>query len=253
MHIDDLVRHLDTLLQCQEFSAIDSALNGLQVARQNSDIGRVACAVDTSYESIQRAAEWKADILIVHHGLFWGRCEPLVKSHYTRVRALIENDLALYAVHLPLDRDPNLGNNISMARLLALEKVQPFGDYHGKKIGYWGILPTAQSSEAIAETLFGSATNTLRVLPFGTDSVHSVGIISGGAVYEVRQAVEAHLDCYITGDASHNIYNYALEEKINVIFGGHYQTETWGVRNLASYLHTKCNLETTFLDIPTGL
>ena len=253
MDINALTTHLLHHLQCEEFNTIDSAMNGLQVARQKTDVKRVACAVDTSEESIRRAAEWGADMLFVHHGIFWGRPIALTRSHYNRVRALFEHDIALLAVHLPLDRHATLGNNIGMVQKLNLTEVQPFGNYHGKDIGYRGTCPHEMTVDEIAETIFGSVSNTLRILYCGREHIRTVGIISGGAIHQISQAVDAGLDLYITGDASHTIYNYALEEHINVIFGGHYLTETWGVQRVATYLHEDLNLESTFIDLPTAL
>ena len=253
MDIHTLTNHLYEYLQCHMCDTADSAINGLQVGRRNPEIRRVACAVDTTEESIQRAAEWGGDMLLVHHGIFWGAPAAIVGSHYRRVRALLDNEVALMAFHLPLDRHATLGNNIGMARALALTDIQPFGSYRGIEIGYRGTCPRARTTEEVAETLFGSPSNTLRILNFGKKHIHSVGILSGGGVPQISQAVAAGLDLYITGDASHTIYHYALEEQINVIFGGHYLTEVWGVQSMTTYLREALNLESIFIDLPTAL
>ncbi len=253
MNIHALASHLYEHLQCSMCSAADTAINGLQVERRNLEIKRVACAVDATEESIQRAAEWGADMLLVHHGIFWGAPVAIIGSHYRRVRALLNNEVALMAFHLPLDRHATLGNNIGMARALALVDIQPFGKYYGIEIGYRGKCPRTMTTEEIAGILFGSPSNTLRILNFGTEPVNTVGILSGGGVSQISQAVAAGLDLYITGDAAHTVYHYALEEQINVIFGGHYLTEVWGVQSMATYLQEALNLESIFIDLPTAL
>lgn len=255
MQIDELDKLLRKWLNIDELASIDSALNGLQVAssRKRTEIKRVAFAVDASLISFQRASAWGADLLFVHHGLFWGKALPVTGGHYRRIRQLLESDLALYAVHLPLDMHPEFGNNAGIARLLGLEDLKPFGSYKGLKIGFSGYLNKAGTLDEIVAVLCGDGRNVLSILPFGAEKIKSVGIVSGGAAAEVSDAIEEGLDLYITGDASHTVYHQCLESKINVIFGGHYLTEEWGVKLLSEKLKKEIGLETTFLSIPTGL
>jgi dinuclear metal center YbgI/SA1388 family protein len=247
---DTLIRQV---LDLDGFGGTDVALNGLQVANQKDTVEKVAFAVDACLESIRRAAEWGADLLFVHHGLFWGRPLAVIGGHYQRLRALIQADLALYAVHLPLDMHPQLGNNAGLARRIRLQQLEPFGEYKGTKIGYKGTLPEAMSLEQIVRACCGSNEQGISALPFGPEAVSTVGIVSGGAADEALQAIEEKLDLFITGDADHTIYHHCLEGRINVIFGGHYLTETYGVTLLAEKLQTETDLQTRFFDIPTGL
>jgi dinuclear metal center YbgI/SA1388 family protein len=213
--------------------------------------GSVAFAVDACLESIRRAAEWKADLLFVHHGLFWGKPLAVTGGHYQRLRALIETNLALYAVHLPLDMHPELGNNAGLARRIGLQQLEPFGEYKGMKIGYRGRVAEEMTLEQVVRLCCGE--QGINVLPFGPENISTVGIVSGGAADEAYQAIDERLDLFITGDADHTIYHHCLEGRINVIFGGHYLTETSGVILLAEKLEKETDLKTIFLDIPTGL
>ena len=253
MDLRDLDEHLRTLLRLDEYASVDSSWNGIQIECRRKEINRVAVAVDAAAETAARAARWGADLLFVHHGLFWGAGLPVTGVHYRRIREFLQNDVALYAAHLPLDAHERLGNNAVMAERLGLTALRPFGDYHGKTIGWAGELPEAMATEDVARALFGTTEDLLGLLPFGPQRNRSVGIVSGGAPREVEQAIECGLDLYITGDASHTVYHHCLEAGINVLFGGHYRTETWGVESVARHLTDELGLETTFLDLPTGL
>lgn len=253
MHLSELDHELRSILAIDAMHGQDPSLNGLQVSRQNQEITRVACAVDACLETFRRAAAWNADMLFVHHGLFWGKESSVTGGHYDRLRFLFEHDLALYAAHLPLDMHPQLGNNAQMAAELGLEEVTPFGNYHGTDIGVAGTLPEPAGVDTVCERLLGGADEALSVLPFGTEQVRSVAVVSGGAPRLIGEAIERGIDLYVTGDASHTVYHEALEAGINVVFGGHYLTEVWGVRAVGRRLSRDFGLETTFLDVPTGL
>jgi dinuclear metal center YbgI/SA1388 family protein len=253
VRLEEFDRRVRELLSLDEYAGADSSLNGIQVGRQGEEIQRAAFAVDACLETIERAAEWGAQLLFVHHGLFWGVPLAVTGVHYRRLRALLNADCALYAVHLPLDLHPELGNNAGLARTLGLSQLEPFGAYRGLKIGWKGRFAEPRSLEAVARLIAGGSTDTPQTLPFGPAEIHSVGIVSGGAAKEALQAIDEQLDLFVTGDADHTVYHHCLEGKINVIFGGHYRTEVWGVRLLAERLAGEMELETRFLDVPTGL
>ena len=251
------LRELDqwfrSVLDLESTLKSDPSLNGVQVGKLDAAISKVAFAVDACMESFRRAKEWGADALFVHHGIFWGNQYALTDDAYNRVEFLCTNQLALYAAHLPLDMHPELGNNICLALELELQDIAPFGTYRGNKIGWKGRLPQPLKIEEIVTALFGDDRATLGRLPFGPKDINTVGIVSGGATDEVDQAISEGLDLFITGDASHEIYHRCLEAQINVIFGGHYQTEIWGVSQMAKRLKADTGLETRFIDLPTGL
>lgn len=253
MLLRDLDRSMRSMLSIDAMHGDDPSKNGIQVERRDGEVSRVAVAVDASMETFRRAAEWGAHVLLVHHGLFWGHETTITGGHYERIRFLIEQDIALYAVHLPLDMHPELGNNAQMARALALGEVRPFGTYHGVTIGVAGRVAEPTDVGTLCDTLFGSRSDVLSILPFGPETVETVALVSGGAPKLVGEAIAKGIDLYITGDASHTIYHQALEGGINVVFGGHYLTEVWGVRALAARLEADLDLETTFVDVPTGL
>jgi dinuclear metal center YbgI/SA1388 family protein len=253
MKLAELDGWLSDFLGLAALDGVDDSRNGLQVARAKAEVRKVAFAVDACIESFRRAAEWGADLLFVHHGLLWGAPARITGVLYERIRFLVEHDLALYGVHIPLDMHPEVGNNIGIARLLGLTDVAPFGAWKGFRIGFKGSLPVPRSLEALASKLAGPDAGTVRTLPFGPAEVRTVGIISGGAPWEVVQATAEGLDCYVTGEPAHGIYHHCLEARINGMFAGHYHTETFGVRQLAGRLAADTGLETTYLDVPTGL
>ena len=255
MKLKELDRYFQELLDLGTEMPADNSLNGLQVGNLEAPVKKVAFAVDACIETFRRSQEAGANCLFVHHGLFWGHPEALTGGMYHRIRHLMRDSLALYAVHLPLDLHAELGNNASLARHLRLEEIRPFGEYGGIKIGIKGTFPKAMSLDGILHRLGISREECLAVLPFGKEEIHSVGIISGGAASSsiVQQVLDEELDLYLTGEVSHQIYHYCLEGGIHFIAGGHYYTETYGVRAVAHRLAEDTGLETEFLDVPTAL
>ena len=232
---------------------VDVAMNGLQVGRSDTTVARIAFAVDACQETMQRAADWDADLLFVHHGLFWGRPLALTGTHLERVRLLLEHDLALYALHLPLDCHPTLGNNAGLADALDLAERAPFGEYRGVSIGIQGLLPEPLPLGEVADRLFGGEHNCLAVLPFGPERIARVALVSGGGTRDLDAAIAAGADLFVTGDASHENYHAALEAGIHVVSGGHYLSEVFGVRAVARRLAGDLGVETTLIDVATGL
>lgn len=241
------------LLKPEDFETHDPSQNGLQVDNDGSNISRIAYAVDACVATIERAAQAGAGMLFVHHGLFWRDPLRLVGSHYRRIKLLLDANIALYASHLPLDAHPEAGNNSGLASRIGLKNLQHFGEWNGCFIGYKGEFPEAKSLDEILLALFPDGKKPLHVLPFGPKEIRTAGIISGGASDEVYQAIEQKLDIYITGEISHEIYHAAQENNIHVIAGGHYQTETVGIRLVSEQLSRETGMETVFIDVPTGL
>ncbi|MGI9255376.1 MAG: Nif3-like dinuclear metal center hexameric protein [Salinispira sp.] len=253
MNIQDVDGWFQNLLSIPEFTKIDSSANGIQVGHNISAIKKIAFAVDACRETFMRSED--ADVLVVHHGLFWGREQCLRGYHYERIRFLMEHGIALYAIHLPLDAHNTVGNNYGMAHFLGMEDLSPFGFFKGTAIGVSGMLPEKRELSDIQRTLFGST--VLGTLPFGTDTIGSAAIVSGGGTFAVDEAIEKGIDLFITGDASHNIYHRCLEARINVIFAGHYASEIWGVKLLMEHFlqgpGAECGIGAEFIDLPTGL
>jgi dinuclear metal center YbgI/SA1388 family protein len=246
-----LVDYLNDYLRVEEIE--DQSQNGLQV-KGPAEVTRIAFAVDGCQASFERAVAEGAQLLIVHHGLFWSDPLRLVGPHFTRVRTLIAGHCGLYAVHLPLDAHPEVGNNAEMVRLLGLEERRPFGVYHGLKIGFAGRLDRPLDIPTLIGRLVeATGRPPLRVLDYGPEEIEWVGCVSGGAASMVDQAAEVGLDAYVTGETSHTFFHQAIERELNVLFAGHYATETLGVKALARHVEERFDLETVFLDVPTGM
>lgn len=248
MQLSRITEHLDSYLRVAEID--DSSVNGLQV-ETDRDITRIAAAVDASLDAFTRAQEAGAELLLVHHGLFWEKT-PLRGALYRRVRFLIENGMGLYAAHLPLDMHPEVGNNAQLARMIGLANARPFLRYRGSLIGLIGEVEktNVQDFAAIVERRLGSP---VKLLDFGRPDVARVAICSGGGGPDLAQAVEAGADVYLTGETSHGAATLARDAAINVIFGGHYATETLGPRALAKHLEDTFGIPTVFIESPTGL
>ncbi|MEW5816433.1 MAG: Nif3-like dinuclear metal center hexameric protein [Spirochaetota bacterium] len=253
MLLRDIDIYLRNLLAIDPLEGTDSSVNGIQVSRNNKEISRVAFSVDACLEVFTRASVWGAELLFVHHGLLWGKAIPITGIHYQRLKFLLDHDLALYAVHLPLDMHASFGNNAGIVKLLGLQAVEPFGLYKGYKIGYKGVFPEDKTLTEIIQLMGMQDQARTTVLPFGPEKIRTAGVISGGAPREVEQAIMENLDLFVTGDASHEIYHQCQEARINVIFGGHYNTEVWGVRQLSEKIKADTGLTTTFINVPTGL
>lgn len=243
-----LVDYLDQYLDTSTFS--DASANGLQV-EGNGSVGRIGLAVDACLESVLLAAEKNCDLLIVHHGLFWGEESHLCGHMYRRIRALIRADIALYASHLPLDAHPEVGNNVQIARRIPLSDVRPFGEYGGATIGFQGILEEPiprKEAVAMCSQRIGSPKTLLK---FGPEQIRRLGIISGSASDPplFDQASRNRIDLLITGEPKHAAYSLAQEYGLNVFYGGHYHTETFGVKALGDHLAAHFGLPVTFLEL----
>jgi dinuclear metal center YbgI/SA1388 family protein len=241
------------ILDIEGFSSTDSSLNGLQVDNSGAEISRIAFAVDASLETFKRAAAAGAGMIFVHHGLFWGQAQSLKGGRRERIKFLLDHDMALYGVHLPLDQHRQYGNNAALAELLGMEEIEPFGLYHGKKIGYKGKLRTPLSINEAVKRISFKGRPPLSVLPFGKQENTTCAVISGGAAYEVSQAIEEGVDLYVTGEITLSVYHEVQEAKINYIGGGHYSTEVWGVRRMMELSAAELSIETEFIDAPAAL
>ena len=253
MNASSLARWFDALLDTGSFASVDPSRNGLQVENDGSEVARVAFAVDASLETIARAASAGATLLVVHHGLFWGAGETLTGSHYRRVKALLDANLALYASHLPLDAHPECGNNAGLAARLALSDLRRFGPWRGCLAGFAGSFAGPVSLDTALSRLFPSGERPVSVLPFGPREIKTCAVVSGGGSSNLADAIAEGVDLFVTGEIKHEAYHPALEAGISVVAMGHYQSETVGVRLLAERLARDTGIEATFIDVPTGL
>jgi dinuclear metal center YbgI/SA1388 family protein len=248
--LGEVVAWLDEVMRTGEVPDFGGALNGLQV-ENSGRVSRVAAAVDASERTVREAARMECDLLLVHHGLFWGGDQPVTGRRYRKLAPLIRHDIAVYSSHLPLDVHPELGNNTQLARALGMEVEGTFGEYKGQPVGVWGSLDLKR--EVLAARLDELLGGRVRMLAHGPEVIRRAGVITGGGGSMIGDAVAAGLDAYITGEGAHHTYFDAEEGGINVFYGGHYATETFGVRALAERVAEKFGLEWQFIDHPTGL
>ena len=245
-----LVKHCDIVLRTAGVGDYDGAANGLQVVNSGA-VTRIAATVDASLATVNLAIAANADLLLVHHGLFWSPSYPWTGQKYELIRALIENNVAVYSSHLPLDAHPKLGNNAQLAAALGLKKLRPFFASHGQTIGFQTT--TNISRDELAARLARATGTRPRIIPGGPTICRRIGVVTGGAGGDLKIAAAEGVDTFITGEGPH--WTYALAEALglNVLYGGHYATETFGVKALAAYLSQKFRVPWTFLDHPTGL
>jgi dinuclear metal center YbgI/SA1388 family protein len=257
----ELVSYLDDYLQIKQIPDEANAVNGLQV-ENTGHVGGIVAAVDASQATIDGVIAslepgQPPPLILVHHGLLWDGNVPLTGRRYRRMAALLDHDIPLYAAHIPLDVHPEVGNNAVLAERLGLRVEGWFGSYRGIVMGVWGHAPASLATreslalelDRVLHTLKGSAT----LIPGGPETPARIGIITGGAGNMIGEARAAGLDTFITGEGPHHTYFDAVEWGLNLLFAGHYATETLGVQALASHLAERFDIGWDFHDHPTGL
>ena len=248
----EVVASADAWLQPSLFQDYDRAWNGLQVENGGTVI-KLAAAVDASMATINRAIEAGANLMVVHHGLFWSETRPWTGRRHALLKRLIENDLAVYSQHLPLDGHRRLGNAAQLASGLGFNDHQPFFFRSGVSLGVQSTLATPLDRDQLALQLRVCLGSAPILLPGGPTLCHRIGICTGGAGSELAQAVAEGVDTFITGEGPHWTHALAEDLGLNVFYGGHYATETFGVKALASELAATFRLPWTFIDHPSGL
>lgn len=245
-----VVRYCDRLLRTAEIKDYDGAANGLQVANAGT-VTRVGAAVDASLATIRRAMALRTDLLVVHHGLFWTPSHPWTGKRYEMLRLLLDNNLAVYSSHLPLDAHPQLGNNAQLCAALGFKILKPFFRYKEQFIGFQFKTKIARTE--LAQRLSRAVGGSVKVLPGGPITCERIGVVTGGAGSELKIAAQEGIDTFITGEGPHWTFAQAEELGINVLYGGHYATETFGVKALTAELSRRFKVPWTFIDYPTGL
>ena len=248
--LGEIVSFLNRELRVSDFA--DSSLNGLQVEGSET-ISKVAVAVDAGQAVIEAAVKTGAQALIVHHGLFWGKPLAITGAHRRAVSTLLENRLSLLTYHLPLDAHVEWGNNFALGKILGLQHLQSAFPYHGNNIGCIG--ESSQTVSQLAATLgsLDGATTGPQVLNFGPSPSRRIGIISGAGADALYELPRLGIDTFITGEPRQFAYHFARDNALNVIFAGHYATETLGVKELGKALTLKFNTEWEFINLPTGI
>ena len=248
--LTEMVAYLNAYLAVGEIPDYTEAYNGLQVEGR-AQIRRIVVAVDACLATIEQAIAFDADLMLVHHGLFWGAKAPLTGAYYRRVEQLIKHDLALYSCHLPLDVHPEVGNNHVLARMLGLEPTGNFGEFEGAPLGVWARADLTRTE------LVNRVKAVLKIDPLliatGPERIDKVGVLTGGGGAYIARAAAKGIDTLLTGEGAHHTYFDAEELGVNVIYAGHYATETVGIRALGEHLARQFDVKCKFLDHPTGL
>ena len=245
-----ITAHCDRLLRTAETGDYPGAANGLQMENSGT-VTKIAAAVDASLATIRLAIAARADLLLVHHGLFWTPAHPWTGKKYELIRLLTGNNLAVYSSHLPLDAHPTLGNNAQLCLALGLQNPKPFFFSHGQNIGL--LVRQSVSRKELGRRLARATGAEPKIIPGGGETCRLIGVVTGGAGAELKQAADEGADTFITGEGPHWTFALAEELGMNVYYGGHYATETFGVKALAAALSKKFRLPWEFLDHPTGL
>ena len=261
-NLADIVRFLDAELRIAEIPDYSGAVNGLQL-QNNGRVTKVASAVDASLPVVRKAIAAGADLLLVHHGMFWQGAQPLTGAFYQKIHEAMQANLAIYSAHLPLDVHPDWGNNALLAEAIGMTPTGTFLPYKGQNVGITGHMERGLQSAPSTPENHGIHRDELRqrledavggpvlLCPAGPEFIHTVGLCTGGAGSELAAA--RGLDAFISGEGPHWSYPLAEEMGINLFLAGHYATETFGVRQVAEILVSHFKIDTEFIDHPTGL
>ena len=236
--LQKIVEYCDSYLRIGEIQDYENALNGVQVENSGT-VKKIAAAVDVSTRALQEAAKCGANLLIVHHGMFWPGLRPVTRALRRQLKLAFENDIAIYSGHLPLDLHPEVGNNVLVMRALGFENSQPFFEEKGSLLGRRASVDIAL--EELVERLEKAKT------------VRHLGVITGAAGSEIERIAGEGIDTFISGEAPHWAAIAAAEMGLNLLLAGHYATETFGVKALAAHVAGKFQLNWQFVDLPTGL
>src|SRR5882724_123484 len=268
--LSDIVTYTDDFLRIREVGDWDNALNGLQI-ENSGQVTRLGAAVDVSTRGLTEAAKRNVDLLIVHHGLFWPGLQPVKSALRRQLQLAFENDIALYGAHLPLDIHPKVGNNAELVAALGLplgvrghvrafksgdmspqsKSAQPFLEEKGQPVGLKAraSMPRNELIRKLRKVLGGP----VKVFTFGPRQTSTIGVVTGGAGSEIYRVAQENIDTFITGEAPHWAAVAAQELGMNLLLGGHYATEVFGVKALAAQLSKRFGISWEFIDCPTGL
>ena len=248
--LSEIVSYTDRFLRIRDVGDWDNALNGVQI-ENSGRVTRIGAAVDISTRVLTEAAKQDVDLLIVHHGLFWSGLQPIRGPLRRQLRLAFENDVALYSAHLPLDIHPSVGNNAQLAAALGLKSAQPFLEEKGQPVGL--KIRASMPRNELVRKLQKALNGPVKVFSFGSKQARAIGIVTGAAGSEIYRVVDEGIDTFITGEAPHWAAVAAEELGVNLLLGGHYATEVFGVKALAERLSKRFSLPWQFIDCPTGL
>ena len=248
--LSDIVSYTDRFLRIRDVGDWDNALNGLQI-ENSGRVTRIGAAVDVSTRVLTEARKRGVDFLIVHHGLFWSGLRSVRGASRLQLLIAFENDIALYGAHLPLDIHARVGNNAQLVAALGLKSAQPFLEEKGQPVGLKVrvSLPRRELARKLQKALNGP----VKVFGFGPKQTREIGVVTGAAGSEIYRIADEGIDTFITGEAPHWAAVAAEEIGVNLLLGGHYATEVFGVKALAAHLSKRFGIPWKFIDCPTGL
>jgi dinuclear metal center YbgI/SA1388 family protein len=245
-----IVLQLEQFLDHARIGDHPGARNGLQI-ENSGRVARVCAAVDSCEAVLAEASSIRGTLLLVHHGLLWGGAQPFVGALRRKLKLAFDSDLAVFSSHLPLDLHPKLGNNALLARSLGLRRCAPAFPAKGQPIGLVGTTETTRAE--LSRRLSEATGAPVHVAPGGPERVRRVGVVTGGAGDMVADAAALGCDTFVTGEGPHHTFTLAEELGVNLFYGGHYATETFGVKALAEHVARKFRLKWEFIGHPTGL
>lgn len=248
--LSQIVSYANRFLRIREIGDWDNALNGLQI-ENSGRVTRIGAAVDVSTGVLREARKRDVDFLIVHHGLFWPGLQPIRGGLRRQLQIALENDIALYSAHLPLDIHPRLGNNAQLVAALRLKSAQPFLEEKGQPVGL--KIHASQPCTELVNKLEMALNGPVKVFDFGPNRTRVIGVVTGAAGSEIYRVAEEGIDTFITGEAPHWAAVAAEELGVNLLLGGHYATEVFGVKTFAAHLSQRFRVPWEFIDCPTGL
>ena len=246
----EIVKYTDKYLRIRKIEDWPNALNGLQIENAGS-VTKIGVAVDVSTRVLRAAAKKNVDLLIVHHGLFWPGLQTITGSLRRQLKLAFENDIALYSAHLPLDLHSKVGNNAQLAAALGFKSTKPFLEEKGELVGL--RIKQASARAELIRKLRRVLRGPIKAFNFGPKETARIGIVTGSAGSEIYRVAGDKIDTFITGEAPHWAAVAAEELGINLLLGGHYATETFGIKALAAHLSERFKVPWEFLDFPTGL
>ena len=248
--LDEIVSYTNRFLRIRDVGDWDNALNGLQI-ENSGRVTRIGVAVDVSTRVLTEARKQDVDLLIVHHGLFWAGLQPLQGALRRQLRLAFENDIALYSAHLPLDIHPRVGNNRQLVAALGLKSARPFLEEKGQPVGL--KIRASLSRSELVRKLQKALNGPVKVFDVGPKRTRAIGVVTGAAGSEIYRVADEEIDTFITGEAPHWAAVGAEELGMNLLLGGHYATEVFGVKALAAHLSKRFRVPWEFIDCPTGL
>jgi len=248
--LSDIVAYTDDFLRVRQVDDWENARNGLQIENSGS-VSSIGAAVDVSTRVLAEAAKRKVNLLVVHHGLFWAGVQPVAGAFRRQLKLALDSDIALYSAHLPLDLHPKVGNNAQLASALGVRSVRPFLEVKNQPMGLKARV--AMSRRELIRRLERAVGGPVKLAGCGPEKLRAIAIITGGAGSEIYRVARENIDTFITGEAPHWAAVAAEELGINLVLGGHYATEVFGVKALAGHLAKRFKIPCTFIDCPTGL